>query len=161
MSPGGQGRPLTLGDLVRGPTPAHQLGVLLCDAFAMANACGGTPLSRPEDIEIHPEDRSVYIAFTDERSDTIGGSPDLRLFPGAADADPGSYGAIFRLVEQDNDPAATTFSWGRFLTGQEASSRRGGLCVCRQHGLLARWGSLDDVTSRPRPSTLRIKGQAR
>ena len=119
---GRPGRPLTLGDLVRGPAPAHQLGVLLCDAFAMANACGGTPLARPEDIEVHPEDRSVYIAFTDERSDTIGGSPDLRLFPGAADADPGSYGAIFRLVEQDNDPAATTFSWGRFLTGQEAGA---------------------------------------
>lgn len=113
---------LTLRDLVSRQNKSDQLGVILCDAFAMANACGGTPLARPEDIEVHPDDRAVYIAFTDERSDTAGGAPDTRIFPGAATKDPTSYGAIVRLVEDHHDPASETFTWGRFVSGNEAGN---------------------------------------
>ena len=34
------------------------------DAYRAANAVGGTPSGRPEDVEVHPADGSVFIAFT-------------------------------------------------------------------------------------------------
>ncbi|MEM7351206.1 MAG: alkaline phosphatase PhoX, partial [Acidobacteriota bacterium] len=127
----------TLGDLVR-PEPAataeatteRQRGVLVMDAFAMANACGGTPMARPEDLEIHPLDASVYIAFTDA-SDGSSGAPDQRIFPDSSMETSRQYGAIYRLIEgglesAESDPAATTFSWGKFVSSGEVAERGGG-----------------------------------
>ena len=95
------------------------------DAYAMANAVGGTPTARPEDIEIHPRDGSVYIAFTDTTG-SGDGSPDKRIFPDSAGDTSRQYGAIYRLAETDNDPAATTFAWGKFVSSGEAADGGGG-----------------------------------
>jgi secreted PhoX family phosphatase len=114
---------VALGDLVAANAPAQ--AVLLLDAFLMANAIGGTPCARPEDLEVHPFDRSVYIAFTDSSGDEDG-SPDARIFPDSRRTNSRQYGAIFRLVEHDNDPAATTFSWGRFVAAGECAEGGGG-----------------------------------
>jgi secreted PhoX family phosphatase len=38
-------------------------GAILCDAFLAANLIGGTPTARPEDIEVHPTTKEVFIAY--------------------------------------------------------------------------------------------------
>jgi secreted PhoX family phosphatase len=123
---------LTLGHLTlanRGdadePQRAHRHGAILMDAYAMANAAGGTPTSRPEDIEIHPLDGSVYIAFTDNTG-SGDGSPDVRIFPDSKGANSRQYGAIYRIAEDRNDPAAATFTWGKFVSSGEAADAGGG-----------------------------------
>ncbi len=122
----------TLGDLVRpelanGRAAAReeQLGVILLDAFLMANAVGGTPTARPEDLEVHPRDASVYIAFTDA-TDSSEGSPDLRIFPDSKRDNSRQYGAVFRLVETGGDPAAVRFTWGKFISSGEVAEHGGG-----------------------------------
>ena len=120
----------TLGDLLRPESDGEdgddlRQGILLMDAFSMANAIGGTPSARPEDLEIHPHDGSVYIAFTDA-TDSSDGSPDTRIFPDSKGRNSRQYGAIFRLVEEGDDPAATTFSWGQFVSSGELAEQGGG-----------------------------------
>jgi len=122
-----------LGDLVKpeGVEPGApeyrglQDGIIKMDAFAMANAAGGTPTARPEDIEVHPFDHSVYISFTDATGGSDG-SPDKRVFPESALETSRRYGAIYRLAENGDDPAATRFSWGKFVSSGEAADGGGG-----------------------------------
>ena len=136
----------TLGDLVRPEAPRNarltearlteaqwrrrKNGILAMDAFLMANACGGTPSARPEDLEVHPVDRSVYIAFTDA-TDSSDGSPDRRIFPDSAMENTRQYGAIYRLIEgggvgAESDPASETFTWGKFVSSGEVADHGGG-----------------------------------
>jgi secreted PhoX family phosphatase len=126
----------TLGDLVRaegadaGEVERRQQAILLMDAFLMANACGGTPTARPEDLEVHPSDRSVYIAFT-EASDSSDGAPDRRIFPDSAKRNSRQYGAIYRILEGGvegpaSDPAATRFTWGKFVSSGEVADQGAG-----------------------------------
>lgn len=117
----------TLGDLVEGENPQ---GVLLMEAFLMANTCGGTPSARPEDLEVYPFDRTVYIAFT-ENAGSSDGSPDRRIFPDSDATSSRQYGALYRLIEggvegPESDPAATTFTWGRFLGSGEVADKGNG-----------------------------------
>lgn len=125
------GKPLsqsTLGDLVD-PSVADPQRVLLLDAYAMANAAGATPTSRPEDIEVHPGDGSVYIAFTDSTG-SGDGSPDTRVFPDSRGANSRQYGAIYRIAEDHDDPASATFKWGRFVaSGELADGGSGFACA--------------------------------
>jgi hypothetical protein len=101
---------------------AHAAAVIRMDAYAMANAVGGTPCSRPEDIEVHPVDGSIYVAFTDSTG-SDDGSPDVRIFPDSRGENSRQYGAIYRLAEAGNDPAAVTFTWGRFVEAGEMADR--------------------------------------
>lgn len=119
---------LTLGDLVRvqdrsgldvEQLRSRRLAVLRLDAYAMANAIGATPSARPEDFELHPHERSVFIAFSDCVSTSKDGSPDVRVFLEARSGDPRRYGAIVRLDEDGDDPAATSFRWRRFVSSGE------------------------------------------
>jgi secreted PhoX family phosphatase len=48
-------------------------------AFLAANLIGGTPCARPEDIEIHPVTKQVFITMTDGVAGSDG-YPDSRLF---------------------------------------------------------------------------------
>ncbi len=96
--------------------------VLLLDAFAMANAIGATPTARPEDLEVHPLDSSVFIAFTDATGGSDG-SPDSDVFPDSRRENSRQYGALYRLVDEI---AGTQFNWGRFLTSGDAFENGGG-----------------------------------
>ncbi len=60
---------------------------------------GGTECNRPEDIEINPLDRSVFIAFTNNSK--------------KKDYD----GSIVRIIEKNNDPESLEFEWEVFATG--------------------------------------------
>jgi len=71
----------------------------LADARKTAIDAGATPVDRPEDLEIHPLDRSVFIAMT---NNSLHGN---------------FYGHIVRLVERNDDPAAAEFEWSVFATG--------------------------------------------
>lgn len=90
-------RARTLGQVYSGP------GAILTDAFRASNLIGATQTGRPEDIEVHPTDQSVYIAFTAE---AVRGR---RLFSN-------HYGEIWRIVE-DGDGTAMRFTWMRWKAG--------------------------------------------
>ncbi|HSR68916.1 MAG TPA: alkaline phosphatase PhoX [Acidobacteriota bacterium] len=118
----------TLGDLVEPQSgPEQALGVLLMEAFAMANCIGGTPTARPEDLEVHPADQSVYIAFTDATEGSEG-SPDQRIFPDSRRENSRQYGALYRLLEGDGSARSDSedFRWGRFVSSGEAAEGGGG-----------------------------------
>lgn len=149
----------TLGDLVRVDDENGELsddeirrrknGILSVDAFLMANACGGTPSARPEDLEIHPDDRTVYIAFTDA-TDSSDGSPDQRIFPDSSMETSRQYGAIYRILEggsesPDSDPASTTFKWGKFVSSGEVAEQGGGF-ACADNMVFDPAGNLWMVT---------------
>jgi secreted PhoX family phosphatase len=78
-------------------------GAIVTDALQASNLIGATPTGRPEDIEIHPIDRSVYIAFT------AGATAPGHLFPNP-------YGEIWRLVDEA-DGAGVRFTWMRWKAG--------------------------------------------
>ncbi|WP_102125330.1 PhoX family protein [Deinococcus planocerae] len=72
---------------------------VLADARAAALAVGGTPVDRPEDIEIHPRTGEVYVALTNNTKH-------------------GNYfGQIVRFREDEGDPAARKFLWEVFAVG--------------------------------------------
>jgi secreted PhoX family phosphatase len=133
------GRPfaeLTLGDLVWPPAAepelagdalaAHRRRVIELEAFAMANAVGATPTGRPEDVELHPADGSLYIAFSDAASGGDG-SPDLCVLPDALGECSRRYGAIVRLVDDDApEGRARSFRWSRFVDSGELCEGGGG-----------------------------------
>lgn len=117
---------ITLGDLVIGPSEEIKQLVILMDAFLMANAVGGTPTARPEDLEVHPFDESIYIAFTDNTGKELG-SPDLSIFPDSKGVNSRQYGAIYRIEELNT---AREFKWGKFISsGEVADSGAGFACV--------------------------------
>jgi secreted PhoX family phosphatase len=112
--------------LARSPRPTHppvprgattlgqvykDLGAIVTDAFHASNLIGATPTGRPEDIEVHPIDGSVYIAFT--AAATAPGN----LFPNL-------YGEIWRLA--DGDDAAEGFTWMRWKAGGPNDPAQGG-----------------------------------
>ncbi len=112
----------TLGDLYEGDPEAKQ-GAILIDAHLAANAAGVTCTARPEDTQV-AKDGSLFIAFTSGYPSKSDGSPDKRIFKGP-DGEAYEYGWIMRLVEDDNQPNAMTFSWQMFATGGEPTD--GGL----------------------------------
>jgi hypothetical protein len=114
----------TLGDLVEAEEREDKYAVILADAFLMGNAVGITPTARPEDLETHPKDQSIYIAFTSHTGSSSSGSPDARIFPDAKEDSSRRYGAIYRLA--DERPGSTTFTWGRFVSSGEVSENGGG-----------------------------------
>src|SRR5918992_3404107 len=103
-------------------------GALLCDAFLAANLIGGTPCARPEDIEIHPLTKQVFITMTDGVAGSDG-YPDSRLFvlgkySTAIDATQ-PHGGLYKIIEDSPDGTGTTFTWDRFLQGGEAGAEDG------------------------------------
>ncbi|MCR5881902.1 DUF839 domain-containing protein [Rhizobacter sp. J219] len=103
-------------------------GAVLCDAFAAANLVGGTPAARPEDVEVHPKTGEIFIAFTDGAAGSDGYA-DSRIFTvskySTAINTEQQSGGLYKIVEAGNDPAATSFTWSRFLQGGEAGAAHG------------------------------------
>ncbi|MBD2676567.1 MULTISPECIES: PhoX family phosphatase [Nostoc] len=103
-------------------------GAILCDAFLAANLVGGTPTARPEDIEVHPTTKEVFIAYTDGAPGGDG-YPDSRIFQvaklsGAVNATQQS-GGIYKIIENSADGTGTTFTWQKLAQGGEAGSISG------------------------------------
>ncbi|HRX88973.1 MAG TPA: PhoX family phosphatase, partial [Steroidobacteraceae bacterium] len=97
-------------------------GDVVIKARAAADLVGATPMDRPEDVEPSPLSRRVYIACT-KLAERVSASA-TTLFNGrylnraANAANPRSdnrSGHVIELIENHDDPAATTFSWNIFL----------------------------------------------
>ncbi|MCC5638454.1 PhoX family phosphatase [Nostoc sp. CHAB 5844] len=103
-------------------------GAVLCDAFLAANLAGGTPTARPEDLEVHPRTKEVFIAFTDGAPGSDG-YPDSRIFQVAklsADVNATQQsGGLYKIIEDSTDGTGLTFRWQRFAQGGEAGSNDG------------------------------------
>ncbi|MEM9568176.1 MAG: alkaline phosphatase PhoX, partial [Cyanobacteria bacterium P01_E01_bin.34] len=110
----------TLADLYEG-TPPEKQGAILIDAHYAANAAGATTTARPEDTDLAP-DGSVFIAFTSGTPGSDGG-PDKTIF--SIDGAAYEHGWLFKLLEDDNAPAAMTFTWEKTAVGGEPAE--GGL----------------------------------
>jgi len=80
------------------PLFASQADVLI-NCRDAAKAVGATPMDRPEDLEVHPIDGSVFIALTNNSSHG------------------NFYGQIVRLFEKDNQHAGEEFTFEIFATG--------------------------------------------
>jgi uncharacterized protein len=68
-----------------------------------AKLVGGTPLDRPEDIEIDPLTGNVLIALTNNK-------PKKNF-----------YGSILKIVEHNNDPGSLKFTYDTFLAGGKST----------------------------------------
>ncbi|MEH2368777.1 PhoX family protein [Nostoc sp.] len=103
-------------------------GAVLSDAFLAANLIGGTPTARPEDIEVHPTTKEVFIAYTDGAPGSDG-YPDSRIFQVAklnTDAKATQQsGGLYKIIEDSADATGLTFRWQRFAQGGEAGSVNG------------------------------------
>lgn len=88
------------------------LGAALMDAYRAANLVGGSPSGRPEDVEVHPADGSVFIAFTASAD-----RPSLW---------PNRHGEVWRLEEEGGDQRALAFRWSRFSVGGPPDRARTG-----------------------------------
>jgi secreted PhoX family phosphatase len=86
-------------------------GAMLLDAYQAANAIGATPSGRPEDLEVHPADGSVFISFT--------------AAPGRSGPWQNPFGEVWRIVEKGGDPLANRFRWERFCVGARRGERAG------------------------------------
>jgi secreted PhoX family phosphatase len=75
------------------------LAAILRNARAAAKVAGGTPLNRPEDIKIHPQDATVYFALTNNAS--------------AGDF----HGQVVMLQEDNKDHGAMAFTYDSYLVG--------------------------------------------
>ena len=92
----------TAKDSKNAPIFASQAGVL-ADTRMAGVAVKGTPVDRPEDIEIHPKTGDIYISLT---NNTGHGN---------------FHGQIVKLSETENDPAAEAFAWEIFAVGGSQS----------------------------------------
>lgn len=103
-------------------------GAILCDSFLAANLVGATPTSRPEDVEVHPGDGSVFIAYTDNAPGGDG-YPDSRIFvvsKYSSDVDAvQQFGGLYRIIETNSDATSTTFSWSVFEQSGEGGAING------------------------------------
>ncbi|MGE5703934.1 MAG: PhoX family protein [Clostridia bacterium] len=72
---------------------------VLVNCREAAKAAGATPMDRPEDVEVHPIDGSIFVALTNNSKHG------------------NFYGQIVRMFEKDNNHAATEFTFEIFATG--------------------------------------------
>ncbi|MEG4352855.1 DUF839 domain-containing protein [Microcoleus sp. LAD1_D3] len=103
-------------------------GAVLVDAFLAANLIGGTPTARPEDLEVHPTTKQVFIAYTDGAPGSDG-YPDSRIFNvakyGSAVNSNQQSGGLYKIIEDSPDGAGLTFRWQRLAQGGEAGAADG------------------------------------
>jgi secreted PhoX family phosphatase len=109
----GEWVPLAAGDrsFVDGMT-AEEVYVFTREA---ADRAGATKMDRPEDVEANPRTGRVYIALT---NNTDRGKEGATRTAPADEANPrtnNAHGHVIELVEDDDNPTATSFGWSILL----------------------------------------------
>ncbi|SFK38125.1 PhoX family protein [Methylophaga sulfidovorans] len=91
---------------------------VLVNARAAADILGATPMDRPEWATVNPHNLDVYVSLTNNNK--RGKEFELN----AANPRPNNrHGQIIKIMEDQADPAATTFNWSLFvLAGEKAGS---------------------------------------
>lgn len=136
----------TLGDLYIGDSDEEIQGAILIDAHFAGNVIGGTCTARPEDVALHPMDKSLVIAFTSGASGSDG-SPDKRVFSDKQ-GNVYEYGCLIRLKEEENNHSALSFTWDAIAVGGEPAE--GGLGFANPDNLeFDKQGNLWMVTDMP------------
>lgn len=92
---------------------------VLIDARLAAKALGATPLDRPEDCEVHPDDGTLYVALTNNTSHG------------------NFFGQILRLLEDADNPEGESFRFEIYLAGGPQSG-----LACPDNLLFDRRGNL-------------------
>lgn len=120
---------------------------VLINARAAADILGATPMDRPEDIAVHPGDKSVFISFTNntERSFDSGllmrDGRTLQQGPdGANPRGPNAWGHILKLEEDGGDQTGRSFAWDIFLLCGDPEADKGAFLTVTE--------DLDDVPLR-------------
>jgi uncharacterized protein len=72
---------------------------LLIQTRTAASLVGATPLDRPEDIEIDPATKAVFVTQTNNKATS------------------NFYGSVTKIVEKNGDPLSLTFESSTFLAG--------------------------------------------
>tara|TARA_B100000749_G_scaffold280896_1_gene280659 strand:+ start:24832 stop:26415 length:1584 start_codon:yes stop_codon:yes gene_type:complete len=95
---------------------------LLIRCREAAKIVGGTPLDRPEDVEIHPKSGEVFVALTNNKKRG------------------NLHGSILKIAPKDGDHTAEHFSASTFIAGGEetgfscpdnlAFDKKGNLWIC-------------------------------
>lgn len=115
-------------------TPAHGFktqGDVVLRCREAADRVGATPLDRPEDVAVNPNNNRVYFSCTQNLQRGQARDPDARQVDSSLAAvsprGPNWAGHIIELIEGDDDAAARTFQWDVFLLAGDP--RGGGLRV--------------------------------
>lgn len=98
----GKWLPLTMDNSILKAQFKSQTEVLI-RAREAAKILGATPQNRPEDIEVCPRTKAVFVSLTN--------NSDKKDY----------FGSILKIVEKNNDPLALEFSSSTFLAGGEES----------------------------------------
>ena len=108
--------PLTFGTgTLVAPTYEDQADVLIRTRTAAASL-GGTPMDRPEDVEVSPSTGYIYAAMTGtSRTVANANAANPRASSAATDPNSARGGHIIEIRETGNNHAGTTFSWEIFM----------------------------------------------
>jgi len=125
-------------------------GEVLIRARLAGTAVGGTPMDRPEDVEVDAETGRVFLALTNNKSRKAGEetAPNPRA--------PNRHGHLIEIQEEGDDAAATTFRWGVLLLGgpaDEGGTARGDVLSCPDNLAMGPGGRLWVATD-GQPGTL-------
>lgn len=84
---------------------------VMIDARKAGDIVGATPMDRPEDVEVNPHTKELFIALTNNKKR----STDQR--DAANPREKNVYGHILKLTAPDGNHAAKRFEWEIFLKG--------------------------------------------
>lgn len=87
-------------------------GDVVINVRLAADLLGATKMDRPEDIEVNPVNKKVYVACTNNTDRGQGGKAGADK-PNPRDRN--EHGHIVEMTEKDDDHAALTFTWELFL----------------------------------------------
>jgi hypothetical protein len=87
-------------------------GDVLMKTRNAADALGATKMDRPEDVEMNPVNKKIYVLLTNNNQRGVDRGP--AVDPANPRAN-NTTGHIIEMTEAGNDPAATTFSWNIFI----------------------------------------------
>ncbi len=87
-------------------------GDVVIKARMAADLLGATKMDRPEDIEVNPVNKKVYVVCTNNVDRAKDGKPSTDTSNPRKE---NKHGHIIEMVEEGNDHASTSFKWELFL----------------------------------------------
>jgi secreted PhoX family phosphatase len=90
----------------------HDQGDVVVNVRIAADLLGATKMDRPEDMEVNPVNKKLYIACTNNTQRGTGSRPGKdKMNP----RNENKHGHVIELTEAGDDHAATAFEWEHFI----------------------------------------------